>query len=381
MKAAWATVALVLFAGLLLAEPNGGGTKAEPDKGKPAKKELGNPNKAEPGLQDQGWKAYDATYVPVLKDWNIKTFAGGYAGITSKDGAQVLALPVKDKPGVSVKSEEFAIEVDANGDGKFDERLKSDGSACLVSLLYDDGTIAPYAIRVQKGRGATWSWQRSGYWTASINKTQIGIIDNNNNGIYDENGADAISVGLNGYATPMSEVVNLAGTLYRIKIAVSGNKVWVKEYEGDTGKLDARSGHRSLGVLASAIFQNGQTWIDVTSGKDKAIVVPAGKWEFFGGECRATSGSQSALMKKGSMAAVEVKKDETAKVAWGMDLKIEFDFDVNGGSVSVQVASVHVFGQSGEEYYNFTPPAFTPIVTVWNTKTGEKAQTGKMCLS
>jgi hypothetical protein len=298
--------------------------------------------------------------------------------VTNKGGGQVLALPVKDKDGVAVKSEEFAIEVDGNHDGKFEERLKSDGSMCVVNLVYADGTSTPYALRVQKGRGASWSWQRSGYWMATVEKTPIGIIDNNNNGKYDENGQDAVSVGLTGYATPLSEIVNLGGKLFRLKVAEHGKQVFVKEYEGDSGKLDARSGFKALGLLGSSVFQHGQTWIDCSVGKDKAVVVPVGMYEFFGGEVKA--GGQSAMMKKGTMAPVEVKKDETAKVAWGMDLKIDFDFDLNGGSISIQVTSVHVYGQAGEEYHSFSPPAFTPVVAVLNAKTNQQAQKGKMAL-
>ncbi|MBI2920437.1 MAG: hypothetical protein HYY18_05075 [Planctomycetes bacterium] len=374
MRVGVATLAFALAASLAFAE--GGGTVAKPDKPKP--EPQGNPNRAEPGLEDQGWKAYETTYVPVLKDWNIKTFHGGYAAVTSKDGGQIMALPVKGKPGVSVKAEEFAIEVDGNGDGKYDERLKTDGAACLVGVVYEDGTMAPYAVRFQKGKGGAWSWQRSGYWTATVNKVPIGILDNNNNGKYDENGQDAVSVGLTGYASPLSAVVNLGGTLYELKVAENGKKVYVKEYAGETGKLDALSGHKSLGRLTSAIFQNGQTWIDAAYGKDKAVVVPTGSWEFLGGECK--SATQSALMKKGNMQPVSVTKDETTKVAWGMDCKIDFDFDLNGSTVSIQVTSVHVYGASGEEYHTFAPPTFTPVVTVWNSKTGEQAQKGKMAL-
>lgn len=375
----WLVPALALALGAALAVADGTGTTTQPDKPVEEKKPSGNPNKAEPGLAEQGWKSYDANYVPV-KDWTIKTYAGGYAGVTKKGDNQVLPLPVKDHDGVAVKAEEFAIEVDGNHDGKMDERVKTDGATSLVTLVYADGTVAPYNVRFQKGRG-TWSWQRSGYWQASINKVPVSVIDNNNNGRYDENAEDAIIVGASTFATPLSDVVNIGGTLYRIKIVETGKTVWVKEYEGETGKLDARSGHKSLGGLGSAVFQKGQTWIDVASAKDKAVVVPVGKYDFFGGEVHAVSGGQAAMMRKGNMASVEVKKDETTKLAWGMALKIDFDFTVANKKVEVTVASCHVYGTNlGEEYYNFVPPAFTPVVTVWNSQTGEKAGTGSMSL-
>jgi hypothetical protein len=375
MKWAVSALALALAGGLALAD--GGGTTAVPDK--PAVKPAapGNPNKAEPGLADLGWKSYDATYVPV-KDWSIKSFSGGYASLVKKGDGAVIPLPVKDHDGVSVSPEEFAIEVDGNHDGKMDDRIKTDGAMCVVSVVYGDGTVAPYAVRWQKGRGI-WNWQRSGYWMATVNKVQLGIIDNNNNGLYDENGEDAISIGLTGYATPLSDVISLGGTLYRIKVEQTGKKIWVKEFDGETGKLDGRTGHKSFGQLSSAVFQDGQTYIDLCTIKDKAAVVPAGKYEFFGGECKATSGGQSAMMKKGTMAAVEVKKDDTTKIAWGMDLKIDFDFDINGGIVSILVTSLHVYGTGGEEYYSFAPPAFMPVVQVFNPK-GEQAQKGSMSM-
>jgi hypothetical protein len=373
----WAVPALVLALAGGLALADGGGTTVEKDK-PAAEQPSGNPNKAEPGLAELGWKSYDATYVPV-KDWNLKTFSGGYASLLKRGDGQVIPLPVKDHDGVSVRAEQFAIEIDGNHDGKMDDRIKTDGAMSLVSLVYADGTIAPYAVRWQKGQGI-WNWQRSGYWMATINKTQLGIIDNNNDGKYDANGEDAISIGLTGYATPLSDVISLGGTLFNIKVEENGKKVWVKEYVGETGKLDGRTGHKSNGQLSSAVFQKGQTYIDLCTIKDKAAVVPAGQYTFFGGECRATSGGQTAMMKTGNMAAVDVKKDDTTKLAWGMDLKIDFDFDITGGIVTILVSSLHVYGTSGEEYYSFAPPAFMPVVQVLNAKTGDQEQKGSMSM-
>jgi hypothetical protein len=380
MKVGYAALAAALAAGVLaIAEP-GGGTTAQPEAPKKPEAAAGNPNKAEPGLEAQGWKAYETNYTPCLKDFPIHTFHGTAATLKNVGDKQVLALPMKGKDGVLARGEEFAVEVDANGDGNFskDERYKSNGSACVVNICYEDGTIAPYAVRFIKGGGASWGWQRSGYWMAMVNKVPVAILDNNNNGIYDENGEDAVSVGLNGYATPLSAVINVGGTLQQLKVEANGKKIWVKEFEGEVGKLDALSGHKSLGKLASAVFQNGQTWIDATSGKEKAMAVPTGSWELLGGA--VMSATQSAMMRKGNMEPVTVAKDETAKVDWGMGLKIDFDFDVNGGTVNIQVESVHVYGQKGEEYHTFTPPAFTPVVTVVNAKTNKPAQKGKMAL-
>jgi hypothetical protein len=379
MKVGFAALAAALTASVLaLAEP-GGGTSAQPETPKP-ETPAGNPNQAEPGLEDQGWKAYETTYTPCLKEFPLHTFHGGSALVTTRGDKQFLALPMKGKDGVAARAEEFAIEVDANGDGAFtkDERHKSDGSAAVLTLVYEDGTTAPYAVRFLQGRGASWGWQRSGYWSAVVNKVPVAILDNNNNGSYDENGADAVSVGLNGYATPLSAVVNVGGTLFQLKVAANGRKFWLKPYEGETGKLDALSGHKSLGKLTSAVFQNGQTWIDATSGKEKSVLVPTGSWELLGGA--VMSATQSALMGKGTMAPVPVAKDEVARVDWGMSLKIDFDFDVNGGTVNILVTSVHVYGKMGEEYHTFTPPAFTPVVTVVNVKTNKQAQKGKMAL-
>lgn len=376
MRAGIAFVSLFLVAGIALAEEGGGGTVVEQDKEEP--KAAGNPNAADPGLENDGWKSYDMTYVPFLKDFPVKTFTGGPRAVSSGDDGQVLDLPVKDKDGVSVRSEEFAISIDADGSGDFEQRIKTDGDGCVLTLVYEDGTKAPYAVSFFKGR--KWSYKRSGYWTGTINKTPIGLVDNNTNGSYDENGQDAISVGLTGYATPLSSIVNLGGTLYNIKIAKTGMKVWVKEWVGESGKLDGVSGHKSLGRLASAIFRNGDMYFDVVASKEKACVVPVGTWEFFAGESKAGSGSMSAMMRKGSMEDVEVKTGETTKVGWGVNLRIEFDFEVNGSQVTILADAVHVYGAANEEYYNFVPPAFTPVVTVWDLSTGEQSQKGKMSL-
>jgi hypothetical protein len=317
--------------------------------------------------EGDGWKSSDLTYVPCPKELPFTCFHGAATGISSN----TLTLPTKGGNGVAVFPVEFAIGVDTVGDGKEHEKLKSDGATAQFALTYSDGFTAPYMARFfRKKQQKTWNYERAGYWKGTAGGEAIAVIDQNNDGMYDGYGRDAVAVGATAFATPLSKVVPLGGVLHELCVAPSGRRVWVREYKGETGKIDAVTGYKTQGKLLAAVFRSGDFAFNVV-GKDKAMTVPSGAYELVGGEVGANGAAQTAGIRKGTMSAVTVTAGATATVAWGMDLKITFACSLDKGVLAMKGAEVHAYGAAGEEYVDFSPIKLTPDITVWSG-TGSK---------
>lgn len=310
--------------------------------------------------EGDGWTAVDLAYVPCPKDFPFRVFDGAPAGISGTS----LPLPTKGGSGIAVAPEEFAIGVDVNGDGKVDDRLKSDGATATFTLTYPDGFSAPYVARFARNRQKAWTFERSGYWGGKAGKETIAVFDNSNNGRYDDFGKDAVVVGSSQFAIPLSKVVSLGGVLSELRVAPSGKRLWVREYKGPTGKIDVVSDYKAAGKLTAAVFRSEEISINAI-GKEKELVVPAGTYKLVGGEVAAATGGQKATIRPGTMAEVVVKAGESAKVAWGMPLKLTFAANVAKNELNIKGLEVKAFGAGGEEYTDFAPMKLTPEVTIW----------------
>jgi hypothetical protein len=330
-----------------------------------------NPDAGKPA--GDGWKSSDLAYVPCPKDFPFKCFEGAATPVSGSS----LALPTKGGAGIAVFPEDFAIGLDTVGDGKPHEKLKSDGATAQFVLTYADGFSAPWLGRFQRNKQKAWTFERAGYWKGSVGGEGIAVIDQNNDGMYDGAGKDAVAVGATAYATPLSKVIVLGGALHELVVAPSGRRVWVRAYTGATGKIDAVTGYKTQGRLLAAVFRSGDFSFNLV-GKDKAVAVPAGRYELVGGEVGA--GNQRATIRKGTMAPVEVQAGATAAVTWGMDLKITFACNFDQGVLQLKGLDVHAYGAGGEEYVEFSPIALTPDITIWSGAATKPVLQGNLAL-
>ncbi|KAF0247016.1 MAG: hypothetical protein FD180_133 [Planctomycetota bacterium] len=333
-----------------------------------------NPDAGKP--EGDGWKSADLAYAPCPRNFPFTCFDGA---ATPVSGASI-ALPTKSGSGVAVFPTDFAIGVDTFGDGKQHEKLTSDGATAQFMLTYADGFSAPYLARFfRKIQKKTWNFERAGYWKGSVGGEAIALIDQNNDGMYDGYGNDAVAVGTTVYATPLSKVVVLGGALNELRVAPSGRRLWVRPYKGETGKIDAVTGYKTQGKLLAAVFRSGDLAFNVV-GKDKAFALPAGRYELVGGEVGASAGGQKAEMRKGTMPALEVTSGGTATAAWGMDLKITFACSLDKGVLAMKGLDVHAYGSGGEEYVNISPVKLTPEITVWSGSSPKPVLTGNLSI-
>lgn len=205
-----------------------------------------------------------------------------------------------------------------------------------------------------------------------IDGLQIALIDQNNNGRYDDFGTDVIMFGNSIYALPISSVINVNNKLYDFKIDAEQLKVSLKPYGGTIGQVDLVSEYKgSMSLDLIVLKSNDGNYFDVS--KNKAFVLPCGFYSLWVGYFEDKG--KHVEIEGTKMEKIEVKNSSTAenkditRIKWGQPLRFEVETMVKPLKDKTNkiiipyfpISSIDrgyglkVFGSAGEGYYNFTP--------------------------
>jgi hypothetical protein len=265
----------------------------------------------------------------------------------------------------------MALEVDTNGDGKYDERVK--GARGFAKLRGKDaaGNALQYAVRFKFEDG--YKWSPAGVMAGKVKGQLLRLIDQNGNGEYDDYGVDAMIVGSSEAACFLSKVVNLGGELYSFSVDAAGAKVEVAPFVGETGEIDLASQFKSNGTLVAAVVRSGEMSFDAAQAKT-GLKVPAGTYELVAGFVEKAG--ETCWIKKGKSRPIEVAAGADVAVAWGGPIVAEFEYKVSDETITVP-PDVKFYGQTGEEYHSFRPEAKSPKILVTDKATGKLVASGR----
>lgn len=255
-----------------------------------------------------------------------------------------------------------ALEIDTDGDGALD--VKVDGTQAVVTLRGRDGQ---YAVRLVEKGG--WKYAASGVMAGKLRGTRIRLIDQNNNGRYDDYGKDAMIVGRGKSASFLSRTVNVGGELLSIDVAENGQRIGFRPYAGETGSLTLSCDTKAkvLGAVVRSV--DGDHSFDVTHAKD-GLRVPTGRYELVCGEIGL--GSNRVKFATGRAKPIAVAKDADTSVGWGGPVRAEFAYRRRGGEVGLSPNEVWYYGAAGEQYVSWVPLGKSPKFTIFNRKTGRE---------
>jgi hypothetical protein len=271
-------------------------------------------------------------------------------------GRLSLPLPSKDGMGFVFQETRRGPYIDLNGDGKIDAPVKG---VVTLATSYEDGA-SRYALVIKKNKDS-WTYERRCVMAGKALGYPFVLIDDNNNGRYDEYGVDAMVVGRSKAAHCLSRMVNIKGKLYHFKTTASGKKVWLKPYDGAAGTLNLQKGFRVSGKLFWAIVQQGDNYFNM-AGHKKGLRVPAGSYHFFGGRV-GHNPNVSCRITRGGMSTLDVEKDKNLILKWGSPGKIKFTYTHTGGKLVIP-PSVRYIGLAGEEYVDAKPADWAPKIQV-----------------
>ncbi len=268
----------------------------------------------------------------------------------------------------------LALSVDTTGDGKPNKQVKGAKGYLVLRGKTRDGASLTYAARF-KAKGKTYAFAASGYMTGVVAGETLRLIDQNNNGIYNEVGVDALIVGKGNAASYLSKVVHLKGELHQLSVSADGGQIEATPFTGETGTMDLRSGFDSKGKLVSAVVSSANGDYSFNLAKVKSLRVPIADYRISGGY--VTKAGESVRVKTGKMRPVSVTLGKHVKVQWGGPVIGEFNFSKAGNVVKIEPTALKFFGAAGEEYVDFLPQGSSPKFFVYDETTERLIKTGR----
>lgn len=303
-----------------------------------------------------------------VEDWDYVLPDERWTAITGE-----IRLPYVTEEGFATEVVgELAMMVDTDADGKLDEKAK--GQRSFLKLRAErDGEVVNHAVRIIKD--GSWKFQSSCVMTGKVAGTTVRLIDQNNNGSYDDFGQDAMVIGSGKAATPLSRVINVDGDLYDFEVNGTGTLVTYSPYQGETATVDLSSKYEARGKLVAAVLANRQDNVYFNPARSKTpMKVPVGDYKLTSGF--AERSSESVKIRTGKMRPIELAARDEFVLEWGGPVVAEFDYAVKGDTITVQ-PNVAFYGNAGEEYHSFKPDAKSPKIVVLDKQTRKEVASGR----
>ena len=264
------------------------------------------------------------------------------------------------------------IAVDCDGDGRPETIVAGVKGFATLRGKDADGEPFTYPVRFAND-GSGWKFSAGGFARGSVGGQPVVVIDQNNNGRYDDYGADALVIGSGEAASFLSKVIHVGGELYHFDIDPAGRHASVTPFEGPTGVIDAEKAFKSFGNLVAAVVTCDSMSFNVADARG-GMKVPAGTYKLAAGY--AVRGTESVWIKSGRMPSIEVESGGKVEMAWGGPVVAEADVTRSGETIVVS-ANVKFYGQAGEEYHTFKPNAKSPKIIVVEKSTRRELTSGR----
>lgn len=296
----------------------------------------------------------------VYRKWSIKLPSEQWSTVGT-------GFNLKSGVGADFKAhlEGTALAVDIDADGKIDVKVETpEGHLILVN------GDRRYAVRV-KNEKSQWHFAPACVMLGKIGETKIKLIDQNNNGRFDDFGKDAMVVGNGKVASLLSKVVSIDSKLFELKIDANGANLSYSPYTGPvaTLKLDATCKGK---IVASVVQSKDGQYSFGFSGAKNELTVPVQDYVLHSGII--SFGGNTVKVKTGKSKPVNLKADTTAAMTWGGPVRAEFTYAREGNEVKFDPSQIWFYGNAGEEYYSWSPLGKSPKITLNATSGRELAQ-------
>jgi hypothetical protein len=263
----------------------------------------------------------------------------------------------------------LALAIDTDGDGKLDDKVKGAGGFVELRGKTVDGDKLEYAVRIRP-TPTGWEYSIGGAMQGKLRDTLVRVIDQNNNGVFNEVGRDAMIVGSGSAAALLSKTINVNGELLDFEVSADGLSMSATPFTGESGTLVLEDGFNSRGKLESAVvFDSSNGCSFNLAGERSGLKVPAGSYSLVSGF--AKKAAETVWIRGGKMRPLEVKPGEVTDRRWGAPLQADFTWRTGSGTVTVEPDVVY-YGSAGEIYHTFQPNAKSPKLVFRDKKKSNK---------
>ena len=271
------------------------------------------------------------------------------------------------------------LDIDTNGDGRFDLTCKGLRATAKLRGKDEDGESFDYSVRLTHS-GSKWMYATGGVMKGKVDGKSLTLIDANCNGIWNEHAVDCYVDGGGDAATPITDALSLNGALYTLDLNETGQVATWSTFDEEAGKLDLSDKYKGQGKLVSALVEStdGRFQFNLADCK-KGLTVPAGSYILK--EASLKKKSLTAKVTKGSMKPFEVPASGAFALEWGGPVTAIYDWTENEGKVTVSPKALKFIGKAGEEYSGFQPSDVGPKILVTDLRTKKRLASGrfKMC--
>ncbi|MFT7619839.1 MAG: hypothetical protein ACI97A_003496 [Planctomycetota bacterium] len=258
-----------------------------------------------------------------------------------------------------------ALAVDIDADGKIDVKVETPQG----HLILANGDRR-YAVRV-KTENSQWRFAPACVMMGKIGDTKVKLIDQDNNGRFNDFGKDAMVVGNGKVASLLSKVISIDSKLVELKIDADGSNLSYSPYTGPVAslKLDATCKGK---IVASVVQSKDGQYSFGFSGAQNELQVPAQDYALHSGII--SFGGNTVKVKMGKSKSINLAADGSGVITWGGPVRAEFTYVREGDKVNFDPSKIWFYGSAGEEYFGWSPLGKSPKITLNSTSGRELAQ-------
>ncbi|MFH0889047.1 MAG: hypothetical protein V1871_07570 [Planctomycetota bacterium] len=269
-----------------------------------------------------------------------------------------VTLPNPQNPqGYHCNAEQDKVRLDMDGDFLFDSEVKNRENFVVYKIKYPNGLQLDYRMRIfckapiQSSQTSsktypTWYYQRACYMVVKTSLETFTIIDDNNNGYFNDYGKDAIIIGTaHKNAVPLSSIIMVKGKYYNLQMEsvseipadakkipnYTGMVLQLTPYKGDTGKIDFMRNFKAPKDFpqTAVIRRDNDAFFQLTG--NASVVVPVGNYYL------VSSVLNKRVHIRGSDTTIgAVEKDKTLSPKWGGPFKLNLNPSCEkGGDIPV----------------------------------------------
>lgn len=256
--------------------------------------------------------------------------------------------------------------IDGNSDGQVDAGEKfapthTGYGPVTVALEYANGTQSPYSFHLVQTPTAGTYELRTGQmvrFTATWQRRRVTflLLDQNNNGRYNDMGQDVILVDQRpgGLLAKTVTVGVDAGSVCDIVVYPDGATLELRDYAGPTGVLDPVSGYKppQEGVTLAYLAMDHALARPGFSAQFPRARVPVGSYDFV--SASLVRGTETVRVDKGGLQAAAVAADANTVLAWGGTVELKYGFRRDGEFLVFD--GFKFVGKDHQEVYLPQPP-------------------------
>lgn len=215
---------------------------------------------------------------------------GRYGNVRLSSGYGTLPLPLANGLimdfRLNVKDRdrcEYAFVELGKGAGQFQDIAQLGLGSKPYKLILHYPDEKPQEIAYGFGRldqsSRTVPFLRAGWMEGSYNDLLLRIMDDDNNGDFNDYGSDAIFVGpKQSYGTLLSSVIQAGNAFLELRVARSGMCCWLRPYKGALGGLRLHLPDKADFKASNLQIQAGSMCFDATDAYNGVKMVPIGQY-------------------------------------------------------------------------------------------------------